>query len=566
MNLPFNTKSKNPNTPGPILKLISLGGFGRVTSNMFVYEYENDIVLVDCGMGFPTEDMLGIDIIIPDISYLKSRLDKIRALVITHGHEDHTGALPYVLPHLGKIPVYASNLTAHLVMEKLAEYQNMPRQINVLEMGQPLQLGAFTVESVRISHSIPDATNLIIQTPVGTVYHGSDFKFDFTPVDGKLPDVGRIAAEGNKGIKLLLSDSLGSERRGMTPSERTVEDMFVRELGTCEGMFVVTTMSSNISRWRQAAEAAIKHGRRVAISGKSIERNIAVATRLGYLNLPKGAFIQLKDVKKLPRKNVCVLIAGSQGQSGSALERVAFADHREISLVRGDKVVFSSDPIPGSETAVQGLVDALSKLGVSVVHSGTSDNLHVTGHGSQQDLLLMLALTKAQYVLPIGGTYGHMVSYSQLAKKMSYDDAHILLPEYNQPIEISREGVRLGQPLDIKNVMVDGLGVGDVGNVVLRDRQHLAEEGILVVVLQLDQNDLSKPIDIQLLSRGFVFDRHNTTLLNNASGAVSRALQAKKGHIESIHHVRQITLDTLEPFLYKETHRRPMILPVVVEV
>ena len=562
----FTSTSNSPHQPD-VLRLISLGGFGRVTSNMFVYEFGPDILLVDCGMGFPTEDMLGIDILIPDISYLKPKLDKIRGIVLTHGHEDHTGALPYILPQLGgRVPVYGSKLTANLVMEKLAEYQNMPKTIQVLEPGQPLSLGKFTVESVRISHSIPDATNLIIQTPVGTVYHGSDFKFDFTPTDGVLPDVGRIAAAGNAGIKLLLSDCLGSERKGLTPSEKTLGDTFEREIATCQGQFLVTTMSSNISRWRQAAEAAIRHGRRVAISGKSIDRNVKVATRIGYLNLPKSAFVEIDAVKKLPPKNVCVLIAGSQGQTGSALERLDTADHKDLKIGPGDKVVFSSDYIPGSETAVQSLIDALAKMGASVVYSGLTDNLHVSGHGSQQDLLLMANLTRPHYLLPIGGTYRHMVQYSHLLQSMGYAPDKILLPEYNQSIEISATGVKIGPPQEIKNVMVDGLGVGDVGNIVLRDRQILSQEGVLVAVAQVDQNNLAEIVNLDLLSRGFVFEKQNESLLNHAVQVVKTAVKAKSSHIESTHQLKTIISDTLERFLFNETHRRPMILPVIIEV
>jgi len=548
------------------LKIISLGGFGRVTSNMFVYEYGPDIVLVDCGMGFPSEDMLGVDILIPDISYLKAKMDKIRGLVLTHGHEDHTGALPYILPQLPKVPVYGSKLTAHLVMEKLAEYQNMPKTVNVLEPGTPLVFGKFTIRSVRVSHSIPDATNLIIQTPVGTVYHGSDFKFDFTPVDGVQPDLAGIASAGTSGVTLLLSDCLGSERKGLTPSEKSLEDMFEREIGHCSGRVLITTMSSNISRWRQAAETAIRHGRRIALAGKSIERNVKVASRLGLLTLPQGAFVELKDVKKLPPKNVCILIAGSQAQPGSALERVATHDHRDIELAHGDKIVFSSDYIPGNESAVQSLIDALSKFGVSVVYSGLTDNLHVSGHGSQQDLLLMMALVRPSFLLPIGGTFRHMVQYSHLAQSMGYSPEKILLPEYNRSIEVSSGLAKLGPVNEIKNVMVDGLGVGDVGNVVLRDRQHLAEEGIVVAVVEVDQNDISAVINVELVSRGFVFDKVNASLLTNAAGRVRQALLAKKGKLESDRHVRTIIVDTLERFLFTETHRRPMVLPVVVEV
>ncbi len=546
------------------LKIISLGGFGKVTANMFVYEFGQDIILVDCGMGFPTEDMLGVDILIPDISYLKPKLGKIRGMVITHGHEDHTGALPYILPQLGNVPVYASNLTAHLIMEKLADYQNMPKQIFVFDPGTPLQLGKFTVESVRISHSIPDATNLIIKTPAGTVYHGSDFKFDFTPIDGVQPDVGRIAKAGNEGVLLLLSDSLGSERRGMTPSERTLNDMFEREITKCEGKFIVTTMSSNISRWRQAAEAAIRHGKRIAISGRSIERNIQVATKLGFLNLPKNAFIELKEIKKLPPKNVCVLVAGSQAQSGSALERIALQDHKDIVITPGDKVVFSSDYIPGNESAVQAMIDTLAQLGANVVYSGLTDNLHVSGHGSQQDLLLMMALTRPKFVLPIGGTYRHMVQYSHLAQSMGYTENQVLLPSYSQTIEISGGTVKLGPNIEVRTVMVDGLGVGDVGSVVLRDRKLLAEEGVLVVVAEMDQNNLSQLINLELMSRGFVFDKHNTDLLDEASGRVRQLFASKPGKIESDRHAKQLIVDCLEKFLFERTRRRPMILPVVV--
>jgi ribonuclease J len=548
------------------LKIISLGGFGKVTSNMFVYELENDILLVDCGMGFPSEDMLGIDILIPDISYLHDKIGKIRGLVITHGHEDHVGALPYLLPQLPGVPVYASRLPAHLIMDKLAEYKNIAQKITVLNPGEPLHLGEFTVESVRISHSVPDSTNLIISTPAGNIYHGSDFKFDFTPVDGVLPDINRIAAAGNAGISLLLSDSLGSERPGYTPSEKTLAETFEREVSDCQGKFIVTTMSSNISRWYQAATAAIRHGRRIAVSGRSIERNLDIATKLNLFNIPKSAFVELRSVKKFPPKNICVLIAGSQAQSGSALERLATEDHHDLTINPGDKVVFSSDYIPGNESSVQSLIDTLSKQGAKVIYSEITDNLHVSGHGSQQDMLLLMALTKAKYVLPIGGMYRHMVQYANLAKSMGYSPDKILLPEHNQSISVSPEKISIGPKIPIKSVLVDGLGVGDVGQVVLRDRQHLAEEGVVVAVVEADQNDLSNLINFEIVSRGFVFEKYSTDLLNKASAQVKNAINQKRGHIESDRHLKQLVIDTLSHFLFKETHRRPMILPVVVEV
>lgn len=556
---------RNTNT-NQSLRVLSLGGFGRVTSNMFVYEFDSDIILVDCGMGFPTEDMLGVDILIPDISYLKGKLDKIRGLVLTHGHEDHTGALPYILPQLPKVPIYASKLTAHLVMEKLAEYQGIPKQVNIFTPGQVLQLGKFKVESVKISHSIPDATNLIIQTSIGTIYHGSDFKFDFTPVDGVLPDIGRIATAGNSGIRLLLSDCLGSERRGHTPSEKTLEEMFEREISNCHGKFIVTTMSSNISRFRQAAEAAIRHGRRIALLGRSIERNFKVASNLGYIKFPQSAFIDPKQIRRLPPKNVCLFVAGSQAQAGSALERIATGDHRDATISPGDKIVFSSDYIPGNENAVQSLIDTLSKLGATIIYSNITDDLHVSGHGSQQDLLLMMALTKPQYLLPIGGTYRHMTQYSLLAQSMGYSPDRILLPNHNQTIDVFPDKIKVGPVIEVKTIMVDGLGVGDVGNVVLRDRQVLAEEGVVVAVLELDQNDLSNLINIDLISRGFVFAKENISFLKTASEEVKRVISTKRGKIDSDRYAREIVADTLEHFFFDRTHRRPMILPVVVKV
>ncbi len=559
MDFKRNVTSNQP------LKLVSLGGFGRVTSNMFVYEYGPDILLVDCGLGFPTEDMLGVDLLIPDIGYLRSRAGKIRGLVLTHGHEDHCGALPYLLPQL-KVPVYASRLTAHLVMDKLAEYQGMPKTINVLTPGEQLKLGSFTVESVRVSHSIPDATNLIIKTPVGVVYHGSDFKFDFTPVDGVLPDVVGIARAGGAGIQLLLSDCLGSERKGHTPSERTLEDMFEREISHCDGKFVVTTMGSNISRWRQAIDAAIRHGRRVAVLGRSITRNLTVATELGYLKVPRDVMVDARQIRKLPPKNLCILAAGSLGQPGSAMERLATAEHKDAEISAGDKVVFSSDYIPGTEGATQSLIDALSKAGATVIYSNITDDLHVSGHGSQQDQLLMMALTKPKYLLPIGGTWRHMVQYAKLAAGMGYATDKVLLPEHNQTIEVYSDRVKLGPVVEIKNVMVDGLGVGDVGNVVLRDRQVLAEEGIVVAIVEVDQNQMNLVSKVDLISRGFVYAKENTTLLTEAGEAVKVAVAKHKGKLETERFVRETVADTLERFFFDKTHRRPMILPVIVEV
>lgn len=533
---------------------------------MFAYELEDEILLIDCGIGFPSEDMLGIDILIPDFSYLKDKVHRIKGLILTHGHEDHIGALPYILPQIPNVTVYASRFPANLVMEKLAEYKNMPKTIQILNPGTPLHLGKFTITSVRISHSIPDSTNLIIQTPVGTIYHGSDFKVDFTPIDGVLPELGKIAEAGNRGIHLLLSDSLGSDKPGYTPSEKTLNSMFDREMSTCEGKFIMTTMGSNISRFGQVITAAIKHGRRVAISGRSMERNIKVALNLGYLKVPQSVFVDLKEVKKLPAKNVCVLMAGAMGQVESAMGRLGLGEHRDIEIKPGDKVLFSATAIPGTESDVENLINQLIEAGADVVHPGITSDLHVSGHPHQQELLLMMNLVKPKYLLPMGGTYQHMASYAKLAKSMGYTADKILLPKHSQTIEVYPDIVKLGPALPIRKIMVDGLGVGDVGNVVLRDRQMLAKEGMVVAVIEVDQNDLSKITNIELISRGFVFAKEAGDLLNHGAQEVTKAVATRKDKIDSDRVVKSIAVDTLERFFFHKTARRPMILPVVVEV
>ena len=533
---------------------------------MFVYELEEDILIVDCGIGFPTEEMLGVDILIPDISYLKDKLAKIRGIVITHGHEDHIGGLPYILPKLPDVPIYAPKLPASLIREKLDEYQNLPKNIHILPQRQPLQLGGFTVESIHVTHSIPDSTHLVISTPAGRVYHGSDFKFDFTPVYRDFPDLQGIAQAGSQGIDLLLSDCLGSERKGYTPSEMTLDDTFDRELADCQGKFIVTSIGSNISRWYQASRAAIRQGRKIVFAGRSVNKNLTVAQDLGYFDIPKSAIIEPRQVRRFPANKICILAAGSQGQSGSAMDRIVSGEHRDISLSPHDKVVFSSDYIPGTETSVNAIINELSRKQVTTVYTAITDHLHVSGHGSQQDMLLLLSLTRPKAILPFGGNYNHMIIYSRLVRSMGYTPDNVFLPMANQTILVTDGQASLGPPLPIRTVMVDGLGVGDVGQVVLRDRQQLAEEGVVIAVVEVDQNDLSILVNFELVSRGFVFEKYSTDLLNRASSEVKKAIGKKQGKIESDRHLKQIISDTLNRFLFDQTHRRPMILPVVVEV
>lgn len=438
------------------LKLISLGGFGRVTQNMFIYENERDILLVDCGVGFPTRESPKGDLLIPDISYLQQVKTKIRGLVLTHGHEDHYGGLPFILPKIGKnIPLFASRLTAALAKEKLAEFNLYPK-INIVGSNQRLVLGSFSLEFVYVTHSIPDTLNLAIRTSLGTVFHASDFKFDWTPVMGGQSEVGKIASIGSQGVILLISDCLRSEKTGYTLSEAMVEDSLEREIRDCRGKVLVTTMSSNVSRWQQAANVSLKYHRKIALAGRSIEKIVSIATRLGYLKIPKNSIIRLGRIKNFPPKNVAVFVAGSQAQSSSALSKIAARTYRGLEVKPGDKVIFSADYIPGNEMAIHGLVDDLSRLGAAVSYSDILDDLHVSGHAAQAELALMINLVKPRYLVPIGGAFRQMKQYSLLAQKMGYQEEQILLPEGGEVVELLPGGqIRIGSKIRIKSKLID---------------------------------------------------------------------------------------------------------------
>lgn len=571
MNLnPLFNRNKENRESGK-MRLIPLGGIGNVTKNMFIYEYRrdgkniSDILVVDCGIGFPDEDMFGIDLLIPDITYLKDKIDKVRAIVLTHGHDDHIGALPYVLPEI-KVPVYGTRLTAALAEVKLRDF-GLQSHVNIVDPDDILRFGPFTIEFVHVTHSVPDSSNLIIRTPIGIFYHGSDFKFDWTPIDGKQTEVGKIARTAYDGILCLLSDCVRVEHPGYTLSEQIIEDTLEKELKNCKGKFFFTTQSSNISRIQQAINVSIRNNRKVAFLGRSIIENVEVCKQLHYLDFPDIFVVKEKELKKYKPRDLSIIVTGSQAQPNSALMRIAEDQHKSVSISQGDTVVFSADPIPGYENAVHNLIDLLTSLGANVSYSEITDELHVSGHGAANDLSLMIGLTQAKYLFPIGGTFRQMKHYSELAQKMGYKENQIILPKHGEVLEFDGlGGIKIVEKIDLKNIMVDGLGIGDIGHVVLRDRQTMANEGIVVVVVPIEVSTGRIAGDPDIISRGFVYMKESEKLIENAKKVVIKSLQLKEGRIVDWGYVRKQVEVNLEEFLYRETHRRPLIISVVIKV
>ncbi len=544
------------------LRIVSLGGI-EVTRNMHVYETERDIIIVDCGIGFPDENMPGIDLIIPDISYLADRMHKIRAVFLTHGHEDHRGSLPYILPKLPNIPIYGTKLTLGLAKIK-CEDAGVKADWREVSFEDTISAGEFSVGFVHVTHSIPDAANLIIKSPAGVIYHGSDFKFDWTPVDHFPTEVQKIAKAGSDGVTLFLTDCLRVERPGYTLSEQVIEQTFESQIQKCRGKFIITTTASNISRIQQGVNVALRHGRKIAFAGRSFEKNAEAAVRLGYLTLPKQLIIKTEEVERFPANQVMIFAAGSQGQDNSALFRIANGEHK-IKIREGDFVIFSQDPIPGSEGTVGELINTLIKAGADVYYSAILDELHVSGHEAADGLKLMLNLVKPKYVWPIGGELRQIKHYVRMAKGMGYRDKQIITPTEGQIVEIENGEVRVNGHTEVKNILIDGLGVGDVGNVVLRDRKTMAEDGIVMVVVPFEKSSGDIVSEIDLVTRGFVYVKESDELISNAKLIVGKIVSDGKGASEWRYIRRQIA-ERLEDFFFKETRRRPLILPVIVEV
>jgi ribonuclease J len=547
------------------LKLIPLGGVGDVTKNMYIYEYGNDIIIVDCGVGFPDEGMPGVDLVIPDITYLRDKIDKIKGIFITHGHEDHIGSLPYLWPEL-QAPIYTQKLTAGFIKAKFAEH-NLDKS-KVIEVGfdQKIDLGAFKVSFYVVSHSIPDSMGIVIKTPIGTIIHQADFKIDWTPISGQVTDVGAVANLGKEGVLLMLIDCLRVEKPGFNKSEKSIEGTFEKASIETPGKLFITMTSSNVSRMQQAINVAQRQGRKIAVVGRSFEKNFQVARDLGYLDIPPGIMIATDEINSFSPNKLLLLIAGSQGQASSALARVANEDHKIIKIKKGDSVMFSADPIPSTESAQSALIDSLSHLGVEVYYSAVNSDLHVSGHAAVEELRLMINLAKPKFLFPIGGTFKHIKAFSKMAQDLGYKKDEVVDAEDGDILEIKKEAIKLTGKVDVQNIYVDGLGVGDVGHVILRDRQKMNEEGVVVVVVSMDQRTGKLLSDVDLISRGFVFEETAKDILDMARDEVRNTLEQHGNKAVDFRFVRKVIEETLAKFFYQTTERRPLILPVVVEV
>lgn len=550
------------------LLIFALGGVGEIGKNMYVIQYNNDIVVVDSGLKFPEEDMLGIDIVIPDITYLTDNRDKVRGIVITHGHEDHIGGLPYVLKHLN-VPVYGTKLTLGLIEGKLKEAGLLGETKRILiNADSEIQLGSIRASFFKTNHSIPDSVGVCLDTPEGTVVHTGDFKFDHTPVNDQFADLQRIAEIGKRGVLALLSDSTNAERPGYTPSESNVgaelEDIFRKS----EQRVVVATFASNVHRIQQIINASIATNRKIAVVGRSMVNVVGIASDLGYLNIPEGMLIEPEEVNKLAADRVVILCTGSQGEPMSALTRMARSTHRKVDILPGDTVIIAATPIPGNERYVGRTVDELFRLGANVIYGpGSVSGVHVSGHGSQEELKLMLNLIKPKYFIPIHGEYRMLRLHAKLGESIGIEHENIFIIDNGDTVEFQGGQGRKGSKIQAGNVLIDGLGVGDVGNIVLRDRKLLSQDGILVVVVTLSKQDGTIMSGPDIISRGFVYVRESEGLLDEANRIVTSTLhKLMNDKVNEWASLKTNVKDALGRFLYEQTRRRPMILPIIMEV
>jgi ribonuclease J len=543
------------------LRFLPLGGLGEIGKNMMLMEYEEDIIVIDAGLMFPENYMLGIDIVIPDISYLLEHKDKVRGIIITHGHEDHIGGLPYVLPQVN-VPIYATRLTRGLIEVKLKEHKLLKAaSLHTIQPDDTLELGPFRIEFFRVCHSIPDGVGLAVETPVGLVVHSGDFKFDHSPVDGHLTDFAKLAELGGRGVLVLLSDSTNAETPGYTHSEREIGETFDRIFSKAKGRVIVATFASNISRIQQVIGTAERYNRRVGVVGRSMVNNVKMAIELGYLNVSPDMLLTIGEINRLPPRKVVMVCTGSQGEPTSALVRMASEEYRSVSIRPGDTVIVSATPIPGNEELINHTLNNLFRLGADVYYDELLD-VHVSGHASREEQKLMINLIKPRFFVPIHGDYRHLVLHAQMAQQLGIPAKNIFVIESGQVLELDGNEGWLGEKVAGGYVFVDGLGVGDVGQVVLRDRQHLSRDGFLIAVVAVDEKTGELLAEPDIISRGFVYMRESEELIEQAKEQVLIALEKSRSPAG----IRTKIKETLSEFLYEQTRRRPMILPMVIEV
>jgi len=548
------------------IRLVPLGGLGEVGKNMMVVEYGDDIFVIDAGVMFPEDEMLGVDLVIPDTSYLNDKKDRIRALLITHGHEDHVGAIPYILPMLGFPPIYTMRLTQGLINVKLKEHHLLEQAtVNVVAPGDVIALGACRFEFFRVNHSIPDSTGVVLHTPLGKIVHTGDYKFDHTPVDNKSADLGTLGRIGNEGVLLMMGDSTRVETAGYTPSERVINDSFDKIFANAAGRILLATFASLISRVQQVIETAERYDRVVALVGRSMVNNVQMALELGYLTIQPGTLIRAEDINKFPAEQVVIICTGSQGEPTSALTRIANQDHRLVRIQPNDTVILSATPVPGNEKSVNRTINSLFRQGAEVYYQAIS-NVHVSGHAAQEELKLMLGLLRPQFFMPVHGEYRQLVLHAKLAHSLDIPYDHMVIAEDGDVIDVTRDAIKKVEHTPNNDIYIDGLGIGDVGQIVLRDRQMLSQDGILMAVITVDKETGQLRAGPDIVSRGFVYMRDSEELLESARERVMAVFPGLNGHSSDWSFVKDKIKHTLSDFLYEKTHRRPMILPIVMEV
>ena len=551
----------------PRLKIIPLGGLHEVGKNITVFQYDNEMIVVDCGLSFPEDDMLGVDLVIPDITYIIKNQEKLKGMVITHGHEDHIGSVPYFLKQVNT-PIYGTRLTLGLIKNKLAEHRLVEStKLNEVTPGETIKLGKhFKVEFIQSSHSIPDSVMLAIHTPVGTVVHTGDFKVDYTPMDGKIMDFGRLAELGNKGVLALMSDSTNAERKGFTMSESTVGEVFEKLFTNCTKRIVVATFASNVHRVQQIVNCAVKYGRKIAVCGRSMINMITTARELGYIDCPDNLFIDIDMINNYTDDQLLIITTGSQGETMSALTRMASGTHRKVKITPNDLVIISANPIPGNEKNVSKVIDSLMQIGAEVVYSALED-VHVSGHACQEEQKLILALTKPKYFIPVHGEYRHLIAHSETAKLMGVPKENIFKLENGKILEMDKNSAEFTGMVQSGIILVDGLGIGDVGNVVLRDRQHLSQDGLIIVVLTMNGGSGEVIAGPDVISRGFVYVRESENVMDEIKSVVRHEVhKCEEQGIRDWSTIKNCIRENLREYIFSKTKRNPMIIPIIMEV